>query len=239
MWATLRSRRNTLEPAGRATAGAGGASLLGSAQHPTTLDDRALLLILLASEAERLEMFHTPMGGSDALTLKIDVLLTLQPPLNTNWRSLAAHAWSLSPALLLHLLERLPQPTVSVPLRAEIEQLMANDWHAARREPAALEHLVSPRAVAEQAPQLRSLLTWARSTPPVAMSLLEKRYGGAPLLVQYAIRVLRSFEPETIIFYSPQLFQGECGGGGGGEEFFFFFFFILCLFFLVVCLVLF
>lgn len=51
------------------------------------------------------------------------------------------------------------------------------------------------------------LLYWARASPPVALALLQKRFQSHPLVTQYAVRVLHSFPPATIIYYIPQLVQ--------------------------------
>lgn len=44
-------------------------------------------------------------------------------------------------------------------------------------------------------------------SPPDALKLLQKNYNSHPLVTQYAVRVLRNFLPETIIYYIPQLIQ--------------------------------
>jgi len=41
----------------------------------------------------------------------------------------------------------------------------------------------------------------------VAITLLQKEYSGSPLVVQYATKVLLNFNPDTIIYYIPQLVQ--------------------------------
>lgn len=44
-------------------------------------------------------------------------------------------------------------------------------------------------------------------SPPAALSLLQKNYNSHPIVTQYAVRVLHSFPPETIVYYIPQLVQ--------------------------------
>lgn len=51
------------------------------------------------------------------------------------------------------------------------------------------------------------LLYWATVTPPDALRLLQKQFNHHPLVIQYSVRVLHSFPPETIILYIPQLVQ--------------------------------
>merc|ERR1712137_931231 len=52
-----------------------------------------------------------------------------------------------------------------------------------------------------------NLIYWATSNPPSALALLSKQFESHPCVTQYAIRVLRSFPPDTIVFYLPQLVQ--------------------------------
>lgn len=47
---------------------------------------------------------------------------------------------------------------------------------------------------------------WAPVAPITALNLL-REYPGHPILSQYAINVLKSFNPETILFNIPQLVQ--------------------------------
>ncbi len=63
----------------------------------------------------------------------------------------------------------------------------------------AADQLVGPRA--------QSVLHWAPVPPMTALSLFLDKYHGHPLVLTYAVRVLHSFPPENILFYTPQVVQ--------------------------------
>uniref|UniRef100_A0A914RD52 1-phosphatidylinositol 4-kinase n=1 Tax=Parascaris equorum TaxID=6256 RepID=A0A914RD52_PAREQ len=55
---------------------------------------------------------------------------------------------------------------------------------------------------------LSHVLTWAPCSPVAALSLLGARqYPTHPITIQYAVRVLRSYPPDVLLQYIPQLVQ--------------------------------
>ncbi len=55
--------------------------------------------------------------------------------------------------------------------------------------------------------QLTHMLTWSPVSPVVALSYFSRQYPPHPITAQYAVRVLRSYPPEALLFYVPQLVQ--------------------------------
>ena len=51
------------------------------------------------------------------------------------------------------------------------------------------------------------MLTWAAVPPVCALAYFSRQYPPHPITAQYAIRVLRSYPPEALLFYIPQLVQ--------------------------------
>lgn len=56
--------------------------------------------------------------------------------------------------------------------------------------------------------QLSYVLSWTPIAPVAAISFFSRMYPQHPLTHQYAVRVLGTYEPETLLFYVPQLVQG-------------------------------
>ncbi|VDM24241.1 unnamed protein product [Toxocara canis] len=78
--------------------------------------------------------------------------------------------------------------------------------------PEALVLLIADGKILEEKTEdLKSLshvLTWAPCSPVTALSLLGARqYPTHPITVQYAVRVLRSYPPDVLLQYIPQLVQ--------------------------------
>lgn len=58
----------------------------------------------------------------------------------------------------------------------------------------------------QQQIQLTHLLTWERCSPVLALSLLCPRlYAPHPITIQYAVRCLRSYPPNVLMLYIPQV----------------------------------
>ncbi len=55
--------------------------------------------------------------------------------------------------------------------------------------------------------QLTHMLTWAPVSPVVALSYFSRQYPPHPITAQYAVRVLRWYSPDSLLFYVPQLVQ--------------------------------
>ena len=69
------------------------------------------------------------------------------------------------------------------------------------------QYLATETAIKEDVPELAHLLCWAPVPPVQAMAFFSQQYPPHPLTAQYAIRALRSFPPDSILMYIPQLVQ--------------------------------
>jgi len=67
--------------------------------------------------------------------------------------------------------------------------------------------LVSEEAIKHNSAELSNIVTWSLATPSIALSYFSRLFNPHPLTAQYAVKVLRKFPPETILFYIPQLVQ--------------------------------
>lgn len=51
------------------------------------------------------------------------------------------------------------------------------------------------------------MLSWARVSPVQALAYFSRQYPPHPITAQYAVRVLKSYPPDAVLFYIPQLVQ--------------------------------
>jgi phosphatidylinositol 4-kinase A len=166
-----------------------------------------LLLLLIGHELDRIVSWHNPQN-----TIKIPLFneaskftsAAATGFLRAQWTQCIRTAWKISPRLAMQLGVRFPFKKVLSMLGDAVRQ---NALVACMADPTAIHYLVTPEAVEEDLPELKNLLYCGSVTPPMALTLLRKEYKSHPYITQYAIRVLRTFPPETLIFYLPQLVQ--------------------------------
>lgn len=51
------------------------------------------------------------------------------------------------------------------------------------------------------------MLSWARVSPVQALAYFSRQYPPHPITAQYAVRVLKSYPPDAVLVYIPQLVQ--------------------------------
>ncbi|KAL5111912.1 Phosphatidylinositol 4-kinase alpha [Taenia crassiceps] len=193
-------------------------SALGKRMAPSPLNEEAirsfymrkreLLLLLLATEIERLVVWYNPQGSAE-LTLpgESDVEVWLRKELLReknpgNWAQLA---WEFCPAAAIFLQRRLRG---SDQVREEVSRLVRQSPTLVSHVPAALQYLANPSNIEADIPELSHILSWTSVAPVTAISYFSRMYPQHPLTHQYAVRVLDSYSPETLLFYVPQLVQG-------------------------------
>ena len=66
-------------------------------------------------------------------------------------------------------------------------------------EPEALQFLVDENTIKQNKPELSYLLIWSLVPPVTAMSFFSQQYPSHPLTAQYAVRVLQSYPPVSIL----------------------------------------
>ncbi|CAJ0959757.1 unnamed protein product, partial [Mesorhabditis belari] len=170
---------------------------------------RNLILMLVANEIERLCAWLHPLGEGteDGMTTVEQWLKSTFPDARAEQKLLkdsARLAWEISPELAIFL----PSRFRNCPnLRTTVQQLVRVGPDLVAHLPEALSYFLGDPSIFESA-EISHVLTWATSTPVMALSLLTPRqYPQHPVTVQYAVRVLRSYPADTLLIYIPQLVQ--------------------------------
>ena len=185
---------------------------------------RQIILRLLAAEIERFSIWFRPrtvvdgetddgegkkveMAGKEEkdLRLKFKVMQEKRPVgTDKDWKTIAKACWRISPFLACNLPSRLRQEPALI---EELVRLVRQNPEPAHTIPEAIKLLVTKESVNNDGAELGYLLTWAVADPATALSFFSLMYKPNPFTAQYAVKCLRSFNADQILFYIPQLVQ--------------------------------
>uniref|UniRef100_A0A1I7TW40 1-phosphatidylinositol 4-kinase n=1 Tax=Caenorhabditis tropicalis TaxID=1561998 RepID=A0A1I7TW40_9PELO len=184
----------------------------------TWMKQRNMLMLLVANEIERLCAWLHPLAlsqedcTSDSDAFLRATLADIQVPGSTSdnkkkkvWREQVELAWSISPELCIQLPSRFRGSDELVKC---VESLVRGQPELVAHIPEALPIYLGNGSSVFESSDMSHVLTWARCSPVMALSLLTPRiYPTHPISVQYAVRVLRSYPADALLMYIPQIVQ--------------------------------
>ncbi|GMT18880.1 hypothetical protein PFISCL1PPCAC_10177 [Pristionchus fissidentatus] len=170
---------------------------------------RNLLLLLIGNEMDRLSAWLNPLGegteeGMSAVEQWMKSTLGDSRTEQKVLKDSAKLAWQISPEVAIALPSRFRG---SGPMRSVIEVLVRSNPSLVCHLPDALPLFLADNNVFESS-DMSHVLTWSRCSPVMALSLLTPRqFPIHPATVQYAVNALRSYSPQILLLYIPQLVQ--------------------------------
>ncbi|KAK4878018.1 hypothetical protein RN001_010524 [Aquatica leii] len=167
---------------------------------------RNLILELLAVEIEFLVVWHNPSSRPELQIPGEGNIAAWRAKTITDkqWQEYTRLAWDISPVLAVYLPVRLKNMEAII---NEVKHQIMQKPIAVSHVPEALQYLASTDTILNDNPKLVQMLTWSTVSPVQALSYFSRQYPPHPITSQYAVRVLRSYAPEAVLLYIPQLVQ--------------------------------
>uniref|UniRef100_F1KPV3 1-phosphatidylinositol 4-kinase n=1 Tax=Ascaris suum TaxID=6253 RepID=F1KPV3_ASCSU len=175
---------------------------------------RNLILAFVANEIERLSVWLNPLGENmeeGEASVEQWRKNTFPDPRNEQrlMKENVKLAWEISAELAVYMPARF---RTCITCQSAVQELLIHAPEAVSHIPDALVLLIADGKILEEKTEdlktLSHVLTWAPCSPVTALSLLGARqYPTHPITVQYAVRVLRSYPPDVLLQYIPQLVQ--------------------------------
>ncbi|CAO2398546.1 PhosphoInositide Four Kinase (PI-4 Kinase) [Caenorhabditis elegans] len=179
----------------------------------TWMKQRNMLMLLVANEIERLSAWLHPLAlAQEDCALDSEEFLRgafTQAKATGGekniWREQAQLAWDISPELAIQLPSRFRG---SPELVKYVDVLVRGQPEPVAHIPEALPLFLGNGSTVFETSDMSHVLTWARCSPVMALSLLTPRiYPMHPISMQYAVRVLRSYSADELLLYIPQIVQ--------------------------------
>lgn len=167
---------------------------------------RNLILELLAVEIEFLLIWHNPSSRPELQIPGEDNIAARRAKTvaDRTWRDNARLAWDISPELAVFLPVRLKNTESIID---EVSRHIRLNPIVVSKVPHSIQYLVTSDNLLNDIPELVYMLSWARVTPVQALAYFSRQYPPHPITAQYAVRVLKSYPPDAVLFYIPQLVQ--------------------------------
>lgn len=167
---------------------------------------RNLILELLAVEIEFLIVWYNPSSRAELMMPGTANIAAWRAKTITDkqWKDYTRLAWDISPALAVHLPVRLKNLD---PIINEVRHQVIQKPISVGHIPEALQYLATTDTILNDNPKLVHMLTWAKVSPVQALSYFSRQYPPHPITAQYGIKALRSYPPDAVLLYIPQLVQ--------------------------------
>uniref|UniRef100_A0A915D0F7 1-phosphatidylinositol 4-kinase n=1 Tax=Ditylenchus dipsaci TaxID=166011 RepID=A0A915D0F7_9BILA len=177
------------------------------------LRKRQLLLLLISNEIERITAWLHPINvdqveeGEAGLNLDqhLKNIFSDARSDQKQMKETTKFAWDISPELAVALASRFRMHSV---VRTTLQDLIRSQPEKASHIAEALPLLLGELTTNYDYLELSHVLTWAKCSPVMALSLLcPKLYNPHSITIQYAVRVLRSYPRDVLLLYIPQIVQ--------------------------------
>ncbi|KAI6188459.1 1-phosphatidylinositol 4-kinase [Aphelenchoides besseyi] len=178
-------------------------------QLKNCLRRRQLILLLVANEIERINVWVNPLGDQTEETdPALDAYTKQFMGEPKQLRDLTRFAWEISPELAVHLVSRF---RAFSQIRATLQELIRSNPEAVSHVPEALPLFLGDPSngydMIENS-KLSQIMTWTRCSPVLALSLLcPDLFHPHPTTAQYAVDVLRTYSPDVLLLFIPQIVQ--------------------------------